>query len=203
MEEDLDSLARLLEGDFAWRLAGGMAISASLGRFYRRHTDIDIEVEGSNLGRLVEKARAEGYGLFSRGAVARLGTTTMMFHFVPLTEAEALTGRWGAIRLARVRDDGSILPRVRLHDWIDVHVYWIKDGVSVFHNGMRAPATLLNGVEVVTKSGRTIRAVDVRQVLAFKKCYFSVMDRYDKRVINRYLLEQRALVSAAEEIHNA
>src|SRR4030042_2799982 len=103
MEEDLDSLARLLEGDFAWCLAGGMAIPASLGRFYRRHTDIDIEVEGSNLGRLVEKARAEGYGLFSRGAVARLGKTTMVFHFVPLTEAEALTGRWGAIRLARVR----------------------------------------------------------------------------------------------------
>jgi len=193
MEKDLDSLARLLEGDFAWRLAGGMAIPVSLGRFYRRHLDIDIEVEGSNLGRLAAKARTEGYGLFARGAVARLGTTTMMFHFVPLTDAEVLAGRWKAIRLARVRDDGSILPRVRLHDWIDLHVYWIKDGISVFHNGMRAPSTLLNGVEAVTKSGRTIRAVDVRQVLAFKRFHFGVMDRYDKRMIKRYLLEQRGV----------
>lgn len=199
MLDCLDHLARVLDGNFSWWLSGGLAIPTSLGEFYRRHADIDITVEGKDLPKLVERARLEGYMLFARPIVVRLGLMRRIDHYIAVTAAEVLTARWKSICLMRVREDGTIIPRERLHDSPDVYVYRIKNGTLVFHNGMRAPATSLHGVRFTTRSGRSIQVVDVRQVLEFKKFHFSMMDRCDKKMIVRYLSQGAAHSVSGEE----
>lgn len=185
MEASLDAVALMLGDRLVWHLSGGLAIPATIGRFYRRHADIDVRVENCVLPELVKRAQGFGYLLFAHLGAIRLSHTRRVDRYRPLTTAEALTGRWKGLRLVRSRSDGTVIPIKRLQDSLDLHVYEIrKDVMTNLRNGRHVPAELLNGATYITGSGFRIRVVDLQFVLACKKYYFSAADRLDKRMIS-------------------
>lgn len=60
----LKELCGLLAPD-SWALAGGLAVPIALGRFYRKHADIDIVMPLDRLSQLVCSLRAGGYALYT------------------------------------------------------------------------------------------------------------------------------------------
>lgn len=68
----LEALSRLLAPD-SWALAGGLAVPVSVGRFYRRHADIDIALALHRMPEVVNAFRSGGYRLCTCWSVSHGG----------------------------------------------------------------------------------------------------------------------------------
>lgn len=188
LEQALDELARLLSGAATWELSGGLAIAATIGRFYRMHDDIDINVDIEDLNEFVAHARKQGYALFGRGLIVRTSLNTKIDVYKALSTTEAATGKHRHLRLARVDPDGLIVPHRQLTDYIDLYPYTIeKNEIVDLLTNQRAPLSHRYASSYTTLSGNVVRNVDLRLVARGKRMRFWPADMLDRKLIREYL----------------
>ena len=103
-----------------WALAGGLAVPVTMGRFYRRHGDIDIVMPLGGLADVVRAFRAGGYELYTSWAVTH--------HSRGLLLECRITSDGPAVRLRprrlyvrrRVSSmDGTLLEKIDLYPYRD------------------------------------------------------------------------------------
>ena len=192
-EKALDTLSTILGEDFSWRLAGGLAIAVTIGRWYRVHRDIDILVSINDFSVLIEKARMHGYALFSRPWWVRLPLHRKIDIYKASTPSDALNDTSQCLRLVKVDGNETIMKHIDLLHHIDIYIYCIVDGEMVFAKfPRRLPTTCLDGRTYTTRSGRKMPVVHLKYIERVKSIGFGRVDRHDLAQIRMWALSQNS-----------
>lgn len=157
IERALDGVAEIFGDQCEWMLTGGLAIAATMGRFYRDANDLDIAVHQDQLTRLVRVAQDHGYEFFARRGATKVFPKKRLTFYQRIEPARA-ADNWGRrFRLIRTGRGGWRAASISLLDFMDVYAYDCRDGV-VRSNGsdMQVAATENCGTIYTTVTGRKV-----------------------------------------------
>jgi hypothetical protein len=167
-ERSIDCLPDILGHQSTWMLSGGLAVPASVGRFYRIHYDIDIGVFEGDLDTVIETAGRNSYGLFSRRIMTKIpGTDLKVDIYRSVSVSEVKDKHPKNLRLVRLENDQPV-HHAHLLDYFDVYPYSVKDGiVRSFEGNICIPEeedrlgkyTTISGMEIQVRSPAYIRAL--------------------------------------------
>ena len=163
----LSELAGILQ-DIPWLLAGGLAIPMTLGRFYRKHYDIDIAFPLEEFPRLDAVMRDAGYYLTTSRPMSLFGRMRFALSIPVRADGPFVRHR---PRKLKYRDATGTRPRPHLLSVVEVLPYRVVDGVWTTCDGRyRFPLVRpLAGCRVKTKAGHEIACLDLHYVGEIKK----------------------------------
>ena len=177
----LGELAEMLAG-IPWMLAGGLAIPMTLGRFYRRHYDIDVVFPVEEFSRVDLALRGSGYFLTTYRPMSIFGR--MRFALSVPIRSDGFFVRHRPRKL-KYRDGTGARRRPNLLAVVEALPYRIADGCFASCDGRyRFPLVRpLEGHRVETPAGHTIACLDLHYVGEIKKRTIAPKHTLDLAVI--------------------
>lgn len=187
IEQALDGLAEIFGGECEWMLTGGLAIAATMGRFYRDANDLDIAVDQDQLARLVEVAQKRGYEFFVRRGALKVFPKTRLTFYQRIAPAQASSNWWRRFRLIRTGRNGWRASSISMLDFIDVYAYECRDGL-VRSNGsdMRVSVTENCGAVYTSISGRKVLLRGMGYMAHIKRLQGGEKDRFDLEMMRQH-----------------
>jgi hypothetical protein len=158
----LDELASLLHG-LPWLLAGGLTVPLTLGRFYRRHYDVDIAFPVEEFRAVHRAMRRGGYYLSTYFPLSLFGRLRFALS-VPI-DPDGWLARHRPRKL-KFRDDTGRRCAPHLLSIVEALPYRVVDGSFTSLDGrQRIPLDRpLAGHRFTTASGREITCLDLHYV---------------------------------------
>jgi hypothetical protein len=163
----LGQLAEILAG-IPWMLAGGLAIPVTLGRFYRRHYDVDVVFPLSEFPRVDHAMRTAGYALTTYRPMSFFGK--MRFAVSVPVKYDGLFVRRRPRKL-KYRDVTGARRAPNLLSVVEALPYRIEDGCFQSCDGRyRFPLVRpLEGYRVHTPQGHAIPCLNLHYVGEIKR----------------------------------
>jgi aminoglycoside-2''-adenylyltransferase len=165
--ERLGMLAEILAG-IPWLLAGGLSIPLTLGRFYRRHYDIDVAFPLEEFPRVDAAMRGAGYYLTTYRPFSFFGAMRMALS-VPVRVDGPFVRHHP--RKLKYRDGTGARPHPNLLAVVEVMPYRVVDGCFASCDGRhRFPLVVpLEGHRVTASNGHSIPCFNLHYVGEAKK----------------------------------
>jgi hypothetical protein len=165
--ERLGELARILAG-IPWLLAGGLSIPLTLGRFYRRHYDIDVAFPLEEFPRVDDAMRRAGYYLTTNRPLSLFGALRCSLSVPVRVDGPFVRHR---PRKLKYRDATGTRGHPNLLAVVEAMPYRIVDGCFASCDGRyRIPLVHpLEGHRIVTPAGHTIACLGLHYVGETKK----------------------------------
>ncbi len=180
LDDALDRLARIAGHVPGWFLLGGLAWALTLqGRFYRRHSDIDLGVEAAALPALVKALQPHGYRLFRRVCMGRLPGRYRFDILHPISAIGAIEKSYRHLRLWRVDQAGVVQTFPDLLNSLDLLFFWHSTGTVTDNHGFQFPGPLLSEMVFTTSSGAQVRLCHRQLVEQSKSRKLTEVDRFD------------------------
>jgi len=165
--ERLGGLAELLEG-IPWLLAGGLSIPMKLGRFYRRHYDVDVVFPLEEFPRVDRAMREAGYFLTTYRPFSIFGAMKMALSVPVRVDGPFVRHR---PRKLKYRDATGARRHPHLLSVVEAMPYRVVEGCFASCDGRyRFPLVVpLEGHRVVTPRGHAIPCLNLHYVGEIKK----------------------------------
>lgn len=178
----LGELAEILDG-IPWLLAGGLAIPVTLGRFYRRHYDVDVAFPLAEFGRVDAVMREAGYFLTTCRSMSLFGALRFAVS-VPVRHDGPFVRR--RPRKLKYRDGTGARRHPHLLHVVEAMPYRIEDGCFASCDGRyRYPLTRpLEGYRRHTPKGHAIPCLNLHYVGEIKKTIAHPKHTQDLAVIS-------------------
>jgi hypothetical protein len=182
----------MLQG-LPWFLAGGLAIPVTLGRFYRRHHDVDIAFPVDAFPEVETAMQRAGYALWTYFPMSLFGACRAAL--LVRIHATGALARWRPRKL-KFHDASGARPRPHLLQVIEALPYRVVDGCFATCDGRhRVPLDRpLAGCTVLTPA--PIQCLDLHYVARLKQGRREPKDLLDLDVIR-----DRALPAAPAFLH--
>jgi hypothetical protein len=163
-DERLSDLAAMLRG-IPWLLAGGLAVSSTLGRYYRPHHDVDIAFPVEYFGAIEDAMRRGGYYLSTHFPISLFGFARFSIS-VPLRSDGWLARR--RMRKLKFRDHTGRRRTPHLLGVVEALPFRVQDGCVVTCDGRhRLPLVRpLAGNRFCTLAGDEIHCLDLHYATA-------------------------------------
>ena len=165
--ERLGMLAEILAG-IPWLLAGGLSIPLTLGRFYRRHYDIDVAFPLEQFARVDAVMREAGYYLTTYRPFSFFGAMRMALSVPVRVDGSFVRHR---PRKLKYRDGTGARRHPNLLSVVEVMPYRVVDGCFASCDGrFRFPLVApLEGHRVIAPNGHAIPCFNLHYVREAKK----------------------------------
>jgi len=185
-------------GMIDWQLDGGMAVAAHIGRFTRRHRDIDVGIFSVDLKAFEKRLHQCQWALFSRNPIYGLEYTPV--DLLRRTNACEVLSRYRVKRLTAFKVDARGRPvwdRERLIRF-DVHVHKpCRKTILITRNRIPFPSDMF----FESRIERTLNGCDVPVASAPFLYFFKLRggSRRPRHLFDLCEMERQGLVSNAEK----
>ena len=188
----------LPRGMIDWQLDGGMAVAAHIGKFTRRHRDIDVGIFSVDLKAFEKRLHQCQWALFSRNPIYGLEYTPV--DLVRRTNACEVLSRDRVKRLTAFKVDARGRPVWDCERLIrfDVHVHEPRrETILLTRNRIPFPNDLFFG----SRAERTLNGCDVPVARAPFLYFFKLRrgSRRPRHLFDLRAMERQGLVSDAEK----
>jgi len=190
-EAALDTLSKIFEGNFPWKLSSGFAVATTIGKWYRVHRDIDVLITEDHLQAMVDTLKQHGFALFIPTLRLRVTFSRKIDIFKAVTPDEVLHKKLPQVYFVKTDDRGFITQQSDLLHHIDTYIYKLIDGeIRSKKFPRRTPASYLEGHTYTTCSGRRIELVHLNYVAKVKSIGYGEVDRCDRKLIQEWIRSQ-------------
>ena len=185
-------------GTIDWQLDGGMAVDAHIGRFNRRHRDIDVGIFSVDLNALETRLHECQWALFSRNPIYGLEYTPI--DLVRRTNAYEVLSRYRVKRLTAFKVDtrGRPVWDCERLTRFDVHVHEpCRETILITRNRIPFPNDMFFGSRVE----RRLNGCEVPVASAPFLYFFKLRggSRRPRHLFDLRMMEWQGLVSDSEK----